>query len=147
MKQAYYASPTVLFPQFSSISFSQVQIGVHGTWLGGTANYLWDTGGHTKFLIADKIALGVNLRGYPKHMKTEPVNTDDTNYKVARGNSIVSVTGSLDYYFSETMLRPYIGADLGAYFTQHVFAITENNDSSHFTTPLSGKHISDQHFV
>ncbi len=139
MKQAYYVSLTALLLLFSSISFSQVQIGVHGSRLEGTASSQWGFGGHAKFLIADKMALGLSLRGYPKDMKTESVTIDGTNYKVARGNTIVPVTGSLDYYFGETMLRPYIGADLGAYFTQHVFAIREDNGGSSFYNTTNKK--------
>ncbi|MBX3252801.1 MAG: hypothetical protein KF862_01570 [Chitinophagaceae bacterium] len=125
-------SATTLLVLVSGVSFSQVQIGVHGSRLEGSGSSQWGLGGNVKFLIADKFAIGASVRGYPKDMKTEQVNVGGTNYKIARGNTIVPVTASLDYYFGEAPVRPYLGADLGAYFTQYVFSMTENNGSSSF---------------
>lgn len=116
----------------SSFSFSQVQLGLHGSRLEGTGSSQWGFGGHAKVLLADKVAIGIGVRGYPKDMKTENTTIGGTNYKIARGNTIVPVTGSVDYYFGNGVLRPYLGADVGAYFTQYVFSMTENNGSSSF---------------
>ncbi|MBX2922988.1 MAG: hypothetical protein KF746_12395 [Chitinophagaceae bacterium] len=125
-------SATTLLLLISGVSFSQVQIGVHGSRLEGSGSSQWGLGGNVKFLIADKFAIGASVRGYPKDMKTEQVTVGGTNYKIARGNTIVPVTASLDYYFGEAPVRPYLGADVGAYFTQYVFSMTQNNGSSSF---------------
>ncbi len=132
MKFIHLFSFTLALLIFSSVSFSQVQLGLHGSRLEGTGSSQWGFGGHAKVLLADKVAIGIGVRGYPKDMKTENVTIGGTNYKVARGNTIVPVTGSVDYYFGEGVLRPYIGADIGAYFTQYVFSMTENNGNSSF---------------
>lgn len=132
MKLTYFTLFTVALLTISSVSFSQVQLGLHGSRLEGTGSSQWGLGGHAKFLLADKVAIGIGIRSYPKDMKTENTTIGGTNYKIARGNTIVPVTGSVDYYFGEGMLRPYVGADVGAYFTQYVFSMTENNGSSSF---------------
>lgn len=114
---------------------SQVQIGVNGGRLEGTGSSQWGFGAHVKYLFADKFAIGVAARGYPKNVKTEEINFGGNNYKMAQGNTIVPVTASLDYYFGEAPVRPYIGADVGAYFRQYVLTITQNNgNSSYYNT-------------
>lgn len=111
-------------------SFSQVQIGLHGSRLEGTGASQWGFGGNAKILFGDKFAVGAAVRAYPKDMKTEQLTIGGNTYRVATGNTIVPVTGSLDYYFGSTGIRPYIGADVGAYFTQNVFSMTQNNGGS-----------------
>lgn len=113
---------------------SQVQIGVNGGRLEGTGSSQWGFGAHVKYLIADKFAIGVAARGYPKNMKTEELNLGGTNYKIAHGNTLVPVTASLDYYFGKAPVRPYIGADVGAYFRQHVVTVSQNNGSTSSNT-------------
>ena len=132
MKLTFSILCTVLFLSFSAVSFSQVQIGLHGSRLEGTGSSQWGGGGHFKVLFGDKFAVGLGVRAYPKDMKTENTTIDGTDYKIARGNTIIPVTGSVDYYFGESMIRPYVGADAGAYITQYVFSMTENNGSSSF---------------
>ncbi|MFD2920478.1 hypothetical protein ACFS6H_12195 [Terrimonas rubra] len=132
MKLSYLLTFTLAFLTISVVSFSQVQFGVHGSRLEGTGSSQWGFGGHAKVLLADKVAIGLGVRAYPKDMKTENTTIGGTNYKIARGNTIVPVTGSVDYYFGEGLLRPYVGADVGAYFTQYVFSMTENNGSSSY---------------
>ena len=117
---------------FTSYSYSQVQIGVHGSRLEGTGSSQWGFGGNVKFLIADKFAIGLAARGYPKNMKAEDFSYGGNNYKMLHGNSIVPVTASLDYYFGKAPVRPYLGVDAGAYFRQHVVSITQNNGSSSY---------------
>lgn len=119
---------TLLF--LSVQSFGQVQIGLHGSRLEGTGASQWGFGGNVKVLFGDKFAVGVAARGYPKDMKTEQLTVGGTTYKIATGNTIVPVTGSLDYYFGSTGIRPYLGADLGAYFTQNVFSMTQSGGGS-----------------
>lgn len=122
-----FAGVLVSFSLLSISAQSQVQIGVHGGRLEGTGSSQWGFGGNVKYLIGDKFGIGVAVRGYPKNLKTENMTIGGSNYKVASGNTLVPVTASLDYYFGEAPVRPYIGADLGAYFRQHVFTVTENN--------------------
>jgi hypothetical protein len=117
---------------FTSYSYSQVQIGLHGSRLEGTNSSQWGFGGNIKFLVADKFAIGVAARGYPKNMKSENFDYGGNNYKMLHGNSIVPVTASLDYYFGKAPVRPYLGVDAGAYFRQHVVSITQNNGSSSY---------------
>lgn len=128
----HLVSATAFLLLCSSVAFSQVQIGVHGSRLEGTGASQWGFGGNFKVLLADKFAIGASVRAYPKDMKTEQVNWGGTNYKIARGNTIVPVTGSLDYYFGKAPVRPYLGADVGAYFTQYVFSMTQDNGSSSY---------------
>lgn len=116
----------------STAAFSQVKIGVHGSRLEGTGSSQWGFGGNLKFLFADKFAVGVAVRGYPKNLKSEELNSGGNNYKVLRGNTIVPVTASLDYYFGKAPVRPYIGADIGGYFTQHIISVTQDNGSSSY---------------
>lgn len=126
---------TAVFTTLGLLSLSaqsQVQIGINGGRLEGTGSSQWGFGGHVKFLVADKFAIGVAARGYPKNVKTSDINFGGNNYKMARGNTIVPVTGSLDYYFGKAPVRPYIGADIGAYFRQYVLTITQNNGSSSY---------------
>ena len=117
---------------FTSYSYSQVQIGLHGSRLEGTGSSQWGFGGNIKFLVADKFAIGVAARGYPKNMKSENFDYGGNNYKMLHGNTIVPVTASLDYYFGKAPVRPYLGVDAGAYFRQHVVSITQNNGSSSY---------------
>ena len=117
---------------FTSYSYSQVQIGLHGSRLEGTGSSQWGFGGNIKFLVADKFAIGVAARGYPKNMKSENFDYGGNNYKMLHGNSIVPVTASLDYYFGKAPVRPYLGLDAGAYFRQHIISITQNNGSSSY---------------
>lgn len=117
---------------FTSYSYSQVQIGLHGSRLEGTGSSQWGFGGNIKFLVADKFAIGVAARGYPKNMESETFNYGGNNYKMLHGNSIVPVTASLDYYFGKAPVRPYLGLDAGAYFRQHIVSITQNNGSSSY---------------
>jgi len=117
---------------FTSYSYSQVQIGLHGSRLEGTGSSQWGFGGNIKFLVADKFAIGVAARGYPKNMKSETFSYAGNSYKILYGNSIVPVTGSLDYYFGKAPVRPYLGVDAGAYFRQHIVSVTENNGSSSY---------------
>lgn len=109
---------------------SQVQIGVNGGRLEGTGSSQWGFGAHVKYLFADKFAIGIAARGYPKNVKTENVNIGGANYKMAQGNTIVPVTASLDYYFGKAPVRPYVGADVGAYFRQHSVVVSQDNGSS-----------------
>ncbi len=117
---------------FTSYSYSQVQIGLHGSRLEGTGSSQWGFGGNVKFLVADKFAIGIAARGYPKNMKSETFDYGGNNYKMLHGNSIVPVTASLDYYFGKAPVRPYLGVDAGAYFRQHIVSITQNNGSSSY---------------
>ncbi|MCC6289668.1 MAG: hypothetical protein IT249_17455, partial [Chitinophagaceae bacterium] len=64
---------------------SQVQIGVNGGRLEGTGSSQWGFGAHIKYLIADKFAIGVAARGYPKNVKTSDVSFGGNNYKMAQG--------------------------------------------------------------
>lgn len=111
-------------------TFSQVQIGLHGSRLEGTNASNWGFGGNVKVLFADHFAVGVAVRGYPKNMKTDELNIGGTSYKISRGNTIVPVTGSLDYYFGESFVRPYIGADVGAYFTQNAVTMSSSSGNT-----------------
>ena len=77
---------------FTSYSYSQVQIGLHGSRLEGTGSSQWGFGGNIKFLVADKFAIGVAARGYPKNMKSENFDYGGNNYKMLHGNSIVPVS-------------------------------------------------------
>lgn len=115
-------------------TFSQVQIGLHGSRLEGTGASQWGFGGNAKILFGDKFAVGAAVRAYPKDMKTEQMTIGGNTYKVATGNTIVPVTGSLDYYFGSTGIRPYIGADVGAYFTQNVLSVAQSSGSSSNTS-------------
>lgn len=114
----------------STVSFSQIQIGVHGSRLEGTGSSQWGFGGNFKVLLADKFAIGASVRGYPKDVKTQELSIGGTNYKMTYGNTVVPVTGSLDYYFGSAPVRPYLGADVGAYFTQYVSSIVQSNGDS-----------------
>lgn len=124
----------------TSTAKSQVQIGVNGGRLEGTGSSQWGFGAHLKYLIADKFAIGVAARGYPKNVRTEDINVGGTNYKMAQGNTLVPVTASLDYYFGKAPVRPYLGLDAGAYFRQHVITVSQNSGS----TTSTGTTISDK---
>ena len=113
---------------------SQVQIGVNGGRLEGTGSSQWGFGAHLKYLFADKFAIGIAARGYPKNVKTENINIGGTNYKMAQGNTLVPVTASLDYYFGKAPVRPYVGADVGAYFRQHIVTVSQDNGGSSTNT-------------
>ncbi|MFT3946204.1 MAG: OmpW family outer membrane protein [Agriterribacter sp.] len=131
----FFVAALTTFSLFSLSAQSQVQIGVNGGRLEGTGSSQWGFGAHVKYLIADKFAIGVAARGYPKNVKTSDVSFGGNNYKMAQGNTLVPVTASLDYYFGKAPVRPYIGADAGAYFRQYVLTITQNNgNSSYYNT-------------
>lgn len=132
MKRLHFLGLTFFFAVLTNSSNAQIQVGLHGSRLEGTGSSQWGGGGHLKFLLGDKLAFGVGARVYPKDMKTEKSTINGTDYRVSRGNTIVPVTGSVDYYFGETALRPYLGADLGAYFTQHVYSVVQDNGSSSY---------------
>ena len=131
----FLATATTILSALTFTAKSQVQIGVNGGRLEGTGSSQWGFGAHVKFLVADKFAVGVAARGYPKNVKTQDISFGGNNYKMAQGNTIVPITGSLDYYFGSAPVRPYIGADVGAYFRQYVLTITQNNgNSSYYNT-------------
>jgi outer membrane protein W len=130
MKRLHFLGLAFFCFALTHVSHAQVQIGLHGSRLEGTGSSQWGGGGHVKFLLGDKLALGVGARVYPKDMKTEKSTINGTDYRVSRGNTIVPVTGSVDYYFGEAMVRPYIGADAGAFFTQYNYSVVESDGSS-----------------
>lgn len=130
-------SATLILTFAAGVSYSQVQIGLHGSRLEGTNVSQWGFGGNVKFLIADKFAIGVAARAYPnKDMKTVNFSSGGNNYKMVKGNTIVPVTASLDYYFGKAPIRPYLGVDAGAYFRKQIVAISnaEGNSSAYNTT-------------
>ncbi len=93
-----------------SISQAQVELGItlgaqiptgdlsNGTKTGFGLNAVG------KYFIQENIALGLNL-GYSKF------ETDAEGVSF----SIVPVTGLFEYYFNSQKVRPYVGADIGAY--------------------------------
>jgi hypothetical protein len=136
-KFLYMLSATLILTFTAVVSYSQVQIGLHGSRLEGTNVSQWGFGGNVKFLIADKFAIGVAARAYPnKDMKTVDFSSGGNNYKMVKGNTIVPVTASLDYYFGKAPIRPYLGVDAGAYFRKQIVAISnaEGNSSAYNTT-------------
>lgn len=130
-KILFVFATTIVFAFMASDSYSQVQIGLHGSRLQGTNTSQWGFGGNVKFLIADKFAIGVAARAYPnKDMKADNFSSGGVDYKMVRGNTIVPVTASLDYYFGKAPVRPYLGVDAGAYFRKQVVAISKADGSS-----------------
>ncbi|MFT3704437.1 MAG: hypothetical protein QM802_18860 [Agriterribacter sp.] len=124
-----YLGMGILFLFISTATFSQVQIGVHGSRLEGTGSSQWGFGANVKFLVADHFAIGIAGRAYPKNVKTNEMNVNGNNYKILAGNTIVPVTASLDYYFGKAPVRPYLGVDAGAYFRQNIATIIQSNES------------------
>lgn len=52
------------------------------------------------------------------------IYADGSDYNIAGQNlttkgTLTPVTGTVDYYFAEGLLRPYIGADAGVYFSKY----------------------------
>ncbi len=93
-----------------SISQAQVELGVtvgaqiptgdlgNGTKTGYGLNVVG------KYFVKEDIAFGLNL-GYSR-FKTD---AEGVSF------SIVPITGLFEYYFSSQKVRPYVGADIGAY--------------------------------
>lgn len=97
--------------------FSQVSLGLQGglaksnrenskTIAGGGANL--------RFFASPNLALGVAGKIY----------ADGTDYTVAGqtlsfNGRVTPVTGTIDYFFSQGILRPYVGGDAGVYFSKY----------------------------
>ena len=71
---------------------------------------------------------GVNLRGFlsPNFAigVASKIYADGTYYTVAGQTlsftgTVMPVTGTLDYYFTQGIIRPYIGGDAGMYFSKY----------------------------
>jgi len=91
---------------------------------------------------------GVNLRGFlsPNFAigVAGKIYADGTDYTVAGQTlsftgTVVPVTGTLDYYFTQGVIRPYIGGDAGMYFSKYNAkyngnTIAESSKHSNFGT-------------
>ena len=79
-----------------------------------------------QFAIIDQLALGVRLEA----AVTAHVNTNN-NYSQGKSNgkANVSYLMTVDYYFTKTKFRPFIGAGAGVYSTANLDSTTVNSNS------------------
>ena len=141
-----YSSLTLIICAVCTIGMGQVQLGVHGSRLNGTDADQWGAGINLKYLFQDHLALGGSVRYYPKNLKTDVYDVGGTKYSVQHGNVIVPVTGSIDYYFGKAPVRPYIGLDVGVYFTKYVYSnsasYNQSNNHAYFgVAPRAGLNV------
>ncbi|PWU03355.1 MAG: hypothetical protein C5B52_03430 [Bacteroidetes bacterium] len=122
---------TLMICAVAMIGKGQVQLGVHGSRLNGTDADQWGAGVNLKYLFDNHLALGGAVRWYPKNLKTDTYEVNGTKYNYQHGNVILPVTGSVDYYFGTAPVRPYIGSDVGVYFTKYVVTTEGANYASY----------------
>lgn len=103
---------------FNLSAKAQFALGIHGSYFvpdAKGADGVFGGGIHGKIFASPQFALGVGLKVVGEENK-------GTGYKVT--NSIVPVTAMAEYYFSDSGIRPYIGAEAGVYFSSLKYEIT-----------------------
>jgi hypothetical protein len=108
---------SLLLSGASTLSFSQFQLGAHGSYLkgyGDNDSRLWGGGLHGKFYLGGNLAIGAGFRTFPK---TEKVTTGATT--VTTADNLSQAYGSFDLLLSKkkSLIQPFIGADAGLSFT------------------------------
>lgn len=126
----------------STTSFAQFSLGLQG--------------GIAKSNVEDSKTVaggGVNLRVFASPQfaigVAGKIYADGSDYRVA-GQTLTStgtlmpVTGTLDYFFTDGVIRPYIGGDAGVYFSKYKAkwngeTVVESSTRSNFgTAPRAG---------
>lgn len=108
---------------FTFKSYAQVSVGLQGGAARSTKSDL------------DMLGFGVNLRIHATphlaigaaakvYAGSNEYGSGSSQYKLING--IIPVTGTVDYYFSTGVVRPYIGGDAGVYISN--YAIEQNDD-------------------
>ncbi|TLV02858.1 outer membrane beta-barrel protein [Dyadobacter luticola] len=106
-----------LVATMSSASFAQFSLGLQG--------------GIAKSDVKDSKTVaggGVNLRVFTSSQfavgVAGKIYADGSDYRVAgqtlsTKGTLMPVTGTVDYYFADGIIRPYVGGDAGVYFSKY----------------------------
>lgn len=126
----------------TSASFAQFSLGLQG--------------GVAKSNVEDSKTIaggGVNLRVFASPQfaigVAGKIYADGSDYRVAgqtlsSTGTLMPVTGTLDYFFTDGVIRPYIGGDAGVYFSKYKAkwngeTVLESSTRSNFgTAPRAG---------
>jgi len=114
-------------------SFGQFHFGAQLSALKNTKEDFGITGFgvHARLFLGKNLAIGGNIRIWPKKYEEDT----EGSVKVRYGNFLGNTSGMLEYYFGERDIRPYVGMDAGFYFTNSVLQIKDGNttitDESH----------------
>lgn len=129
MKKIYTLSITLLLTIFFLSARAQYNLGVQLSALKNTNQDISITGFgvHGRIFAGNNLALGANFRLWPK--KYEAIQQGTTLIRSA--HFVGDLAGMLEYYFGQNKIRPYIGADAGAYFTNSVLQIKDNGNTSY----------------
>ncbi|KAA6439275.1 hypothetical protein FEM33_13460 [Dyadobacter flavalbus] len=106
-----------LFVTSSLTGFAQFSLGLQG---GIAKSNVEDSktvaggGVNLRVFASPKLAFGVAGKIY----------ADGSDYTIAgqtlsSTGTLMPVTGTVDYFFSESFIRPYVGADAGVYFSKY----------------------------
>ncbi|MCF0069356.1 hypothetical protein LZD49_02670 [Dyadobacter sp. CY261] len=101
----------------TSASFAQFSLGLQG---GIAKSNVEDSktvaggGVNLRVFASPRVAIGVAGKIY----------ADGSDYRIAgqtlsSTGTLMPVTGTLDYFFTEGVIRPYIGGDAGVYFSKY----------------------------
>ena len=111
---------------FCSAASAQFILGVEGSYLtsatGDQKNSNWGGGIQAKGKISNMVAIGGTLRTYFKNY--HDYNT--SSYSVQQADQTTQLAGLFEVYFGEKV-QPFIGTDVGMYFTN---TVVKSNASS-----------------
>ncbi|MBD2754431.1 porin family protein [Spirosoma validum] len=94
---------------------AQFSVGLHGSLASGDAKgseTFYGGGINAKLFLSSKLDIGIGLKAFGENRKFEAVG-QSLEYSAG----IIPITGMIDYYFTDSFLRPYIGAEVGVYAT------------------------------
>lgn len=126
MKKTLCAFLLLLFVSLGASA--QLIIGGQASYMSGDHAKQWGGGAQLKFLLGDRLAIGVIARSYPKNLKSENATIGGESVTVTSGNTVTPVAGMLEYYFGkESAINPYLGTDAGLYFNRNFTVINSSN--------------------
>lgn len=94
-------------------AFAQFSVGINGSAAFSNvrnSNTFYGGGLNAKFFLSPKIDVGVGIKAFGESRNIS-AGGQTLNYLEA----IIPITAQIDYYLAEGFLRPYIGAEVGAY--------------------------------
>jgi len=108
---------------------AQFSLGIHGSYFAPDAKDakgLYGGGLQAKVFVTEQFAVGVGVKSIQEEFK-------GTGYEFT--NTIIPVTGMLEYYLTTGVVRPYIGAEAGVFTSKvkgNVLGVSSESSSSKF---------------
>ena len=94
-------------------SFAQFSVGINGSAAFSdvqNSKTIYGGGLNAKIFLGSKLDVGIGVKAFGES-RSFSAGGQTLDYSAA----IIPITAQIDYYFTEGILRPYIGAEVGAY--------------------------------